>query len=393
MEENEQRRKFINSLKLISEEKFRIFREETEKMKPTMGELAEGYKSIISDLGEGFFVIVENYNECLKIAKRNEIVGDVKLKARIKDFSSSRLNTDKKILDDIFGMELIAPTEEGKEFLMLFNRLAFEIKKEKKHRKEQTGYTAYHCMGDLKLSEEKLENLQEKIKRMILKSETQEYKRSKASKRFNQEKDVETVSIFPYLKKQIEDPKRLDRVTSVLEKMLEQMLTVKPNIDLPIIEFQFKTAEIAENAIRGTASHSKYKETDERKIRNKLIGGKLIRGINSPWKFEGTEEGIQLQDFYKTLLENWPFLTDDIIERREKNEMEDRELFSTYDRLTADQFPFFRKYIPKYEYDDINKEENWQKLKIAMISNSLESDEPLKEDVLESKRPKNGEER
>lgn len=334
--------------------------------------------------------IVENYNECLKIAKRNEIIGDVKLKARIKDFSSSRLNTDKKILDDIFGMELIAPTEEGKEFLMLFNRLAFEIKKEKKHRKEQTGYTAYHCMGDLKINEKKLENLQEKIKKIIASSKTQEYKRSKISKEFDQERDVKDVDIFPYLRKQIEDPQRLDGITSVLEKMLKYMLTVETNIDLPIIEFQFKTAEVAENAIRGTSSHSKYKETDERKIRNKLIEGKLIRGVNSPWKFEGTEKGIKLQDFYKTLLENWPFLKDDIIKRRENNEMEDKELFSTYDRLTAEQFPFFRKYIPEYEYD-INKEESWQTLKIAMTSNTLESDEPLKEDVLESKVPKNDE--
>lgn len=204
-------------------------------------------------------------------------------------------------------------------------------------------------------------------------------------------RDVKDVDIFPYLRKQIEDPQRLDGITSVLEKMLKYMLTVETNIDLPIIEFQFKTAEVAENAIRGTSSHSKYKETDERKIRNKLIEGKLIRGVNSPWKFEGTEKGIKLQDFYKTLLENWPFLKDDIIKRRENNEMEDKELFSTYDRLTAEQFPFFRKYIPEYEYDDINKEESWQTLKIAMTSNTLERDEPLKEDVLESKVPKNDE--
>ena len=353
MEGSKKREEFISSLKTNNndDDEIRRFIEESEKMKPTIGELAEGYKSILSDLGEGFFVIVENYNECLKIAKRNEIIGDVKLKARIKDFSSSRLNTDKKILDDIFGMELIAPTEEGKEFLMLFNRLAFEIKKEKKHRKEQTGYTAYHCMGDLKINEKKLENLQEKIKKIIASSKTQEYKRSKISKEFDQERDVKDVDIFPYLRKQIEDPQRLDGITSVLEKMLKYMLTVETNIDLPIIEFQFKTAEVAENAIRGTSSHSKY----------------------------------------KTLLENWPFLKDDIIKRRENNEMEDKELFSTYDRLTAEQFPFFRKYIPEYEYDDINKEESWQTLKIAMTSNTLERDEPLKEDVLESKVPKNDE--
>lgn len=98
MEGSKKREEFISSLKTNNndDDEIRRFIEESEKMKPTIGELAEGYKSILSDLGEGFFVIVENYNECLKIAKRNEIIGDVKLKARIKDFSSSRLNTDKK---------------------------------------------------------------------------------------------------------------------------------------------------------------------------------------------------------------------------------------------------------------------------------------------------------
>lgn len=132
-------------------------------------------------------------------------------------------------------MELIAPTEEGKEFLMLFNRLAFEIKKEKKHRKEQTGYTAYHCMGDLKINEKKLENLQEKIKKIIASSKTQEYKRSmKLVRNLIQERDVKDVDIFPYLRKQIEDPQRLDGITSVLEKMLKYILTVETNIDLPL---------------------------------------------------------------------------------------------------------------------------------------------------------------
>ena len=44
-----------------------------------------------------------------------------------------------------------------------------------------------------------------------------------------------------------------------------------------------------------------------------------------------------------------------------------------------------------YKRQDINKEESWQTLKIAMTSNTLERDEPLKEDVLESKVPKNDE--
>lgn len=97
MEGSKKREEFISSLKTNNnDDEIRRFIEESEKMKPTIGELAEGYKSILSDLGEGFFVIVENYNECLKIAKRNEIIGDVKLKGESKIFRVQDLIQIKK---------------------------------------------------------------------------------------------------------------------------------------------------------------------------------------------------------------------------------------------------------------------------------------------------------
>ena len=68
-------------------------------------------------------------------------------------------------------------------------------------------------------------------------------------KEFDQERDVKDVDIFPYLRKQIEDPQRLDGITSVLEKMLKYILTVETNIDLPIIEFQFKELNYEENQL------------------------------------------------------------------------------------------------------------------------------------------------
>ena len=46
------------------------------------------------------------------------------------------------------------------------------------------------------------------------------------------------------------------------------------------------------------------------------MNGRLIRGINAPWKFESSGQNMVLQDFYKTLLENWPFLRDEIAEKR-----------------------------------------------------------------------------
>lgn len=118
MEYGEKRKKFISqfaaNVKGISGIKKKFY-DDTVKMKPTLGEIADGYRGFIADLGGGFLEIAENYNMCLEIAKNNELIGDVKLKARIKDFSSSRINTDKKILDDVFGMEIVTPTEEEKE--------------------------------------------------------------------------------------------------------------------------------------------------------------------------------------------------------------------------------------------------------------------------------------
>lgn len=105
---NEKRKKFIETfavqVKGIMSGKFE---EENEDMKPTLGELADGYRSFIDDLGEGFLELVEKYNECLQIAKKSKLIEDIQLRARIKDFSSSLSNTEEKLLDDVFGMELV----------------------------------------------------------------------------------------------------------------------------------------------------------------------------------------------------------------------------------------------------------------------------------------------
>ena len=116
--ENSKRKEFIGKIaadvKAISDSKEKFYKE-TERMKPTIGELADGYRGFISDLGGGFLELIENYNMCLEIAKNNELIGDVKLKARIKDFSSSRINSDKKILDDVFGAEIVKENDELKK--------------------------------------------------------------------------------------------------------------------------------------------------------------------------------------------------------------------------------------------------------------------------------------
>ena len=87
---NEKRKQFIeqfaiqvSGIKENKERQRKQFDEQTKNMKPTIGEIADGYRSFISDLGEGFLEIAENYNMCLEIAKTYEIIGDVKLPTSI----------------------------------------------------------------------------------------------------------------------------------------------------------------------------------------------------------------------------------------------------------------------------------------------------------------------
>ncbi len=378
MENNDKRKKFIESFAVevnnIAREKFL-----KETRPTTIGEVVDGYREFVLDLGKGFLEIAENYNDCIQIAKQNELIGDAKLKARIKDFSSSRINSDIKILDDVFGMEIVTSTEVEKEILMLFNHLVFDISKDKKYNKP-SGYIAYHCMGDFSPKEGNIKNW---IKKEVAELNTREYVRKRSEPTYNDKKHM--VPIFPNLQEVIKDSNRLNEIAKTFEEMLEYMKTTKTNLDLPIVEFQFKTADVEECALRGSASHTKYKHTKEKMIENKFKNGELIRGINSPWKFEGTPSGLKLQDFYKTLLENWPFLRNTIVERRNAGkEIKDREKVSKFDMLTASQFPFLRGYLPNYKYDESKQEEKWGVLKMSMIVNRLDraETESLEDELL-----------
>lgn len=369
--ENEERKKFIESFAVqvntIATDKFL-----SETKPTTIGEILDGYREYVQNLGEGFLEIAENYNDCIQMARQSELIGDVKLKARIKDFSSSRINTEKKALDDVFGIEIVTPTELDKEILMLFNHLVFDISKDKKYNKS-TGYVAYHCMGDFSRKEETLD-IRDWIQKKIASATTREYVRSKSEPTYNNKKCI--VPIFPKLQEITGNYDMLNEIADTLKRMLEYMETISPELYLPVVEFQFKTAEVEELALRGPASHTKYKHTKEKMIESKFENGELIRGINSPWKFEGTPRGLELQDFYKTLLENWPFLRKIIVERRNAGkEVKDRDKVSKFDVLTASQFKFLRRYLPKYIYDEDKKEEKWGVLKTAMIVNGLESDQ------------------
>lgn len=369
--ENEKRKEFIKQLtSQVDSITVKKIEEENKKLQPTIGELADGYKSYIMDLGEGFLEIAEKYNECIQIAKYNEFVGDVKVKARIKDFSSSCTNTDVKLLDDVFGMELVTATEFEKEVLTLFNHLLFDINKDKKYNKK-SGYIAYHCMGDFSPKEGYLPDI---IKDIILNTKTREYRYTKNEPNNKDKKNL--VDVFPNLQSYIRNSRNLAELIGVMSEMVEHMKEIDmPIMNMPIVEFHFLTKAVEQEAIRGTASHANYKNINTKLIEDYFMDGRLIRGINAPWKFVSDGEKLKLQDFYDTLLENWPFLRDEIVEKRKLGkERKEESIISKFDKLTATQFSFFRKYLNEnYQYSDEQKAENWGLLKGIIIANRIDS--------------------
>lgn len=416
MGQNEQRKKFIEQFAVnVSQierkkhlEKFaghvikikdkKTFEEEAEKMKPTMSEVADGYRSYIADLGEGFLEIVETYNECLYIAKQNGLIENMKVKARIKDFSSSSSNTDAKLLDDVFGMELVTgkkfeeselePSELEKaklekEILILFNHLAFNINKDKIYNK-RTGYNAYHCMGDFSPKNGDLKSI---IKKIVNETKTREYKYSKHEPNYNSKKDM--VNVFPLLIDYIKNDEDLNTLTRVMEEMIEYMKTITvQKKDTPIIEFHFLTSEAEKKAITGSASHATYKKINPTLIEDYFLNGRLIRGINAPWKFESEGQKMRLQDFYTTLLENWPFLTDEIEQKRKLGKEErEKNRISKFDKLTATQFPFLRKYLGENNRYDEKTSENWGLLRAMLIANRIDFNDkslkPIEDEIVE----------
>lgn len=329
------------------------------------GDIADGYRQFIQDLGGEFLRFADNYIKCIEIARNNEMLGeDTKLKVRIKDYSSSYRNTENKLLDDMFGMELVTSTEEEKEFLILFNHLLFNMRKDKKFEKEN-GYDAYHFIGDYNL---KIDNLDEDIRKILNDSTTKLYTDNPLKLADNNQ--TKTTRIFTRLPQMLENEDEYNLLKDTLKQMLEEVEKSSINTEeLPWIEFHFFTSLVEQSAIRGTASHSNYKDTNAELIEGMFRRGQLYRGINTPWKFTSKDGELVLQNFYETLIENWPFLRKDIVQRRRDGyEEQDIENNNNCDKLLATQYDFLQNYV---ECDDKlkkkSKEEMWGALKQVML--------------------------
>jgi len=367
----------------LTDEQKRKIRQENErtisemrgyKRGPTINEIIEAYKKFIQDVGGDFLHFAEAYNEVLKVANEYGHMNS-KLTVRIKDFSSANSNTDNKELDDMFGMEVATSTEEQKEILTLFNELIFKNTKSKMWNKtqEEGGYSAYHTTGMVQLKED--EDLQSRIIDIIENTNVEEWTSSK-DKNIPADKRAKT-SPYKNLQKLIQNPLEQKWLVALIGKMLEVLKRSDLDIDsIPIIEFHHITLEKQEEAITGSAAHSKYKQGLEEKIQQLFDEEKLFRGINAPWKFVGTDEGLKLQNFNETLRQNWPFLDISIkLKEIEGRGEASNKISRDFDRMLASQFKFLRNYVDgDVCRDPIKKAEIWGKLKMLIMHYRLDFD-------------------
>lgn len=329
----------------------------------------EAYIEFINSQGENFIKFVEILNDCIGIAEKYELVGDVCIKARIKDFDSSNRNTEEKAVDDIFGIEIIPKTERDKEWIMLLTELFFKIGKNKGLRIEENGYVAYNQMVSLRDDKEEYDfsNITEIIKNTKIKE-----KRSHDS-----DKKVMAYK-YPTLKKKLEDginlefdnleKRALTEIVQRLDRLRKEIKLYNTCDYMPMIEMQMKTSAIAEDAIRGTSRHDYYKvlKTKENLLKRKFTeaekkeiikehedrmkrlygSGYIKRSINAPIKFERINGKIKLQSFEKTLLDMWPFLRESIVQDRIDFGIKKNREYNKHTSELLAIFPFLSAYVP-----------------------------------------------
>lgn len=307
---------------------------------PTLEEIINAYNKFVFDLGGEFLNFAEAYNQALQAVKKTGTIFST-LTVRIKDFSSARSNSDKKELDDMFGMEVATATELEKEEVILFNEILFNNAKTKEWKKteKEGGYAAFHSTGYPEMKE--FENLQEKIVEIIENTQTEQWTTSS-----KKQKERKKVKVFKELQYEIKDSHKLLKLTTTMERMLTKVAESNLNFDiLPMIECHFLTLEKQREAIIGNAAHHKYKDAlTEPTIKVLYENGKILRGINAPWKWDGSEKWLELQDFDKTIEQKWPFLSETIQENRYSGSTE-QVAGEKYDTYFSKIFPFLRKYV------------------------------------------------
>ncbi len=335
------------------------------------------YRDLIESSLPGFFFFMEGLNKALNMLEDEFIMSNLEFRARIKDAIGTMQTTEFKPLDDIFGFEIITPNETDKELLMLLINKIFEEKicsRERKHNKSN-GYRAYHRVGSVKTnySDQDFYNIEEYIlsaKTIALKEPYKDISREE-QKIIPKEELFQQVYMYPELRKLIQEGHLSQTTIEAIKKAREIIYSEMNNIDIsdiPIVEVQFKTKDVAEEAKFGTASHIGYKPTNREKIKNDYISDTLIRGIHYPFKLQRVNGKMVLQPSYLTLFELYPFLKEDIRKHRETKPLSYNMHFAI---VFQDLKPYVKelaKIEPYHVTKNTNKDSVWEILKTKIIN-------------------------
>lgn len=178
------------------------------------------YQNFVSSQKNSFLLLMNYINKLLiQYKKQGDLSYFVELRARIKTPESALTNDKEKALDDIFGMEIICATEEEIDFCVKQLSNFMNTFKSKEHNKPN-GYKAKHYY-------------------LFMQDDKQELLYNNATN-----------------------------------------LSIEP---MPLVEFQFKTIDVAIKAFNGSADHSVYKKVDKKQIQKSFDKNELKVGFNLPF--------------------------------------------------------------------------------------------------------------
>ena len=362
------------------------------------------YRDYIREGLPGFIAFMETINTTLNTLEDNLIMSGVTFKARIKDAIGAVKNSDKKSLDDMFGMELVTPNEIDKEILMILIDKIYhqDFGYRENNYNKSNGYRAYHRIGSIKddFGNEDFNNLEYYIMNKKTKKLKEEYKDMKTTtlmgmSREQREEFYEDVPLYPYISEQIKKDGAIDpSVIEVLQTAMKQIKKCFSGFDIkkvPITEIQFKTADVAYESVYGRASHANYKPVDESKIIRAYNLKKLMRGMHFPFKFQREDKKMKLQQSNITLIEMYPFLRKTMLDFKKRHPTP----LLSFDMHFATVFPELKPYVqelkknkkePSARVGNTNADSIWRILKLK----ALNPDFSIPEYVKQIKKRKEG---
>lgn len=344
----------------------------------------DAYKNFVLEAAPGYVMFMELVNQIVTKLEKENVIGKTKVKSRIKAINSSMNNTDKKILDDIFGFEIITQNERDKEILMVIIHNLFDKQyaRHKNHNKSN-GYCAHHCTGSVK----KKLNENDDLEKHILEANTWELKTEyrdmphSEQKKFNRDKIFCQKPRYPVLRQEILEKNKIDdKLKEKIEEIIgfaKQALMSNPTAKsaLPIMEMQFKTIEVEKESRYGRAQHIRYKKVKEAEIIKAYKNRRLIRGVDFPFTFIRNEDGnMEMEYSDETLINMWPFLENIIKQYHQDVDC----VIANYDMYFAKVFPDLEPYViknllkePCIPAGQFSPEVVWNSLKNKIINNEF----------------------